>query len=93
MATHKPINILEAFAAPPPPLDYVLPNMGEGGQIPHCQSNLAFDQSKFTFDFPLQADQQHCTVSTTLDALTRSPRGTDSTLFAVSVARGHQAAR
>ncbi len=23
MATHKPINILEAFAAPPPPLDYV----------------------------------------------------------------------
>ncbi len=27
MATHKPINILEAFAAAPPPLDYVLPNM------------------------------------------------------------------
>ena len=45
------------------------------------------------FDFPLQADQQHCTVSTTLEALTRSPRGTDSTLFAVSVARGHQAQR
>uniref|UniRef100_UPI0019D4764B hypothetical protein n=1 Tax=Aeromonas caviae TaxID=648 RepID=UPI0019D4764B len=40
------------------------------------------------FDFPLQADQQHCTVSTTLDALTRSPRGTDSTLFAVSATRG-----
>ncbi len=30
MATHKPINILEAFAAPPPPLDYVLPNMVAG---------------------------------------------------------------
>lgn len=30
MATHKPINILEAFAAAPPPLDYVLPNMVAG---------------------------------------------------------------
>lgn len=30
MATHKPINILEAFVAPPPPLDYVLPNMVAG---------------------------------------------------------------
>ena len=32
MATHKPINILEAFAAAPPPLDYVLPNMVAGTQ-------------------------------------------------------------
>lgn len=30
MATHNPINILEAFAAAPPPLDYVLPNMVAG---------------------------------------------------------------
>ncbi len=30
MATRKPINILEAFAAAPPPLDYVLPNMVAG---------------------------------------------------------------
>ena len=30
MAPHKPINILEAFAAAPPPLDYVLPNMVAG---------------------------------------------------------------
>lgn len=28
MATHKPINILEAFAAAPPPLDYVVAQHG-----------------------------------------------------------------
>ena len=30
MATHNPIDILAAFTAPPPPIDYVLPNMVAG---------------------------------------------------------------
>lgn len=30
MATHKPIDILASFTEPPPPIDYVLPNMVAG---------------------------------------------------------------
>lgn len=33
MATHKPINILEAFAAAPPPLDYVFLSFISGSAI------------------------------------------------------------